>query len=143
MKSTILLLIFLCGVCLAAGCLCPDPVPPCPTCPSCPVTPCPTCPVPNCIQPMKTIIIEAPMEGTSYSIKAFINPDKKIGILGGLFTNSMDGTWEYDPSNNARILFTVQHSGVAENGFIELYDNHKSSITISTWPLKALGTWSQ
>jgi hypothetical protein len=92
---------------------------------------------------MKTIIVDASVE-TAYSIKAFINPDKKIGIMVGPSV-SLDGTWGYDPANNARILFTAQRLTYGETytGFIELYDNHKSSITISNWPIKAAGTWSQ
>ena len=91
---------------------------------------------------MLTIIVDAPVETAPYSVKAFINPDKRIGIMVGPST-SMDGTWEYDPSNNARILFDAKGTSVAYQGFIELYNDHKATITISNWPLKVMGTWSQ
>ena len=153
MKPAILLLVLLCGICFVAGCCefcpppaCPNTTTPCQNCPTCPATPCPTCntnTVSNCIQPMKTIIVDAPVETTSYTVKAFVNPDKKIGLMVGPNT-ALDGTWSYDPSNNARILFTTQRgSSETYTGFIELYDNHKATITISNWPLKAMGTWSQ
>jgi VCBS repeat-containing protein len=91
---------------------------------------------------MKTIIVDAPVETTSYTVKAFVNPDKKIGLMVGP-TAALDGTWSYDPSNNARILFTAQRgSSETYTVFIEWYDNHKATITISNW-LKAMGTWSQ
>jgi len=92
---------------------------------------------------MKTIIIDAPVE-TGSSIKAFVNPDKKIGIMVGP-NFALEGTWSYDPANNTRILFTGQQLSYQTiyTGYIELYDNHKATITITNWPIKAMGTWSQ